>query len=597
MTPHGALQPPHRRAMARTLALAAALAAAACHATPLVAPSASTLTTVVADTVLPAGGATTVTAHLVEAAGTAVHDGTVVTFTATLGDVHPAEAATVRGRATAVFTAGDHSGIAEIRAWSGAAAGEPVEVAVGAAAVAGIRLAAQPGSLPPHGGDATLVATVLDTRRNPLPAVAVTFATTAGTLRPVTATTDGGGNARSRLTTTATAEVTATAGDLDPALLTVTVAHAPRIGLTATPAAPTAGQPVAFDVAVEPGAHPVRRAAIDFGDGHDGDLGAVTHATVVHAYQAPGAYTVTLTATDTAGHAVSSAIVVVVTDAPAIPVTLTADPAAPAVEQPVTFTIDVSPPENAPAVRDVTVDFGDGDRVSLGALTGAGAAAHVYRRPGPYVVTATVHDAAGRRSASSLGLTVAEAPAIAVALTAAPTAPAVDEPVVFTVTVARPAGAPAVRDVTLDFDDGDDEALGALEGAASIAHVYRRAGSYLPRVTARDVLDRRRNASTGVTVSRLPEPPEIGVTLTAAPATAAPDETIIFTIEVAADAAAPVTAVGIDFGDGTGQELAPTRSRQETVHAYREAGAFVAVVTVSDAAGGRGAAGAAVTIQ
>ena len=276
------------QAAARAVTLAAALAGAACQAAPLVAPTQSTLTTVVDDTVLPAGASTAVTALLVELAGTPVQDGTLVTFAATLGEIHPVEAPTVRGRASATFTAGHASGIAEIRAYSGNAASEPLSVTVGAAAVAGVRLAAQPGSLPPQGGDATLVATVLDARQNPLPTVPVSFTTSAGTLRPLSATTDGGGNARTVLTTTATAEVTASAGDHEPALLTVAVATAPVVSLSATPAA---GQPVAFEVAVTPGTRALRRVVLAFGDGHSADLGSASQATVAHAYDDPGAYT------------------------------------------------------------------------------------------------------------------------------------------------------------------------------------------------------------------------------------------------------------------------------------------------------------------
>ena len=680
------------QAAARAVTLAAALAGAACQAAPLVAPTQSTLTTVVDDTVLPAGASTAVTALLVELAGTPVQDGTLVTFAATLGEIHPVEAPTVRGRASATFTAGHASGIAEIRAYSGNAASEPLSVTVGAAAVAGVRLAAQPGSLPPQGGDATLVATVLDARQNPLPTVPVSFTTSAGTLRPLSATTDGGGNARTVLTTTATAEVTASAGDHEPALLTVAVATAPVVSLSATPAAPAAGQPVAFEVAVESGTRALRRVRLAFGDGHSADLGSASQATVAHAYEAPGAYTARATATDTAGHDASSAVVVVVTDAPAIPVSLSADPQAPAVHQPVTFTVTVSPPDAAPAVRDVSVDFGDGAATSLGPLSGTTTTAHVYRKPGPFVVTATVRDAAGRTAAASVGLTVADAPAVSASITATPAAPAVQQPVVFTVEVARPDaapavrrvsvdfgdrtddhslgalvgtatvahaytrpgsfvatvtvqdetrrtttasvaltvaeapavsasvtatpaaptagqpvvftvavtrpdGAPAVRGVSVDFGDGSDESLGALEGTASVAHVYARPGSFVATVTVTDALGRRRRASTGVTVAEPPTPPEIGVTLSATPLTAAVGETVTFAITLSGESTAQVTAVAIDFGDGHGADLVPTRNRQETTHAYDQPGAFVVTVSVSAADGARGAASVAVSIE
>ena len=132
--------------------LTTAAAALACDAVPLVAPTRSTVRLVVADTSVPNGGSTTITAAVTEAAGTPVHDGTVVTFSTTLGAVHPPEAPTARGRAGATFTAGEESGAADLVAYSGDAVSEAVRVAIGAAAAAAVHLTARPASLPPTGG-------------------------------------------------------------------------------------------------------------------------------------------------------------------------------------------------------------------------------------------------------------------------------------------------------------------------------------------------------------------------------------------------------------------------------------------------------------
>ena len=77
----------------RTRTLLAGLAVAAvgpaCDSVPLLAPTQSTVRLVVAAASIPNGGSTTVTAAVTEAAGTPVHDGTVVTFSTTLGVVDP----------------------------------------------------------------------------------------------------------------------------------------------------------------------------------------------------------------------------------------------------------------------------------------------------------------------------------------------------------------------------------------------------------------------------------------------------------------------------------------------------------------------------
>ena len=168
-----------------------------------------------------------------------------------------------------------------------------------------------------------------------------------------------------------------------------------------------------------------------------------------------------------------------------------------------TFTVEVSRAAGAPAVRDVTIDFGDrSDEESLGALTGRASVAHVYEDDGNYVATVRVLDAADRRHTASIGVQVRPAPGIAVSITASPVAPVEEQPVTFTVEVSRAAGAPAVRDVTIDFGDrSDEESLGALTGRASVAHVYGNDGSYIVTVTVLDAAERRHVASIGIVVA------------------------------------------------------------------------------------------------
>ena len=584
------------RVTARYVPCLVAAACLACDATSLVAPSQSTLSLVAADTILPTGGSTQVTALVVELAGTPVHDGTVVTFTATLGAVHPAEALTVRGSASAMFTAGPASGVADLRAYSGSAVSDTVQVTVGAAAVAAVHLTALPGSLPPTGGEATLVALVLDVNQNPIPHVRVSFGASAGALRQRLATTDASGEARTVLRTTATAEVTASAGAAEVAA-TVTVEAPTAITLTPTPATPIAGQPVSFALTLVNTTRAIRSVTIAFGDGQSRALGAVTAATVTHTYGSAGAYTVTVAATDVAGHVVSSSIVVEVVRAPGIPVTLGVAPTEPVAGQPVTVTVTVTPPAGAPAVRDVVLDFGDGSEgASLGALAGNRTVAHVYTTRGSYIVTATVTDDLGRRSTASQGVTVAEAPAVQVTLAAAPAAPVAGQPVTFTVSVTPPAGAPAVRDVVLDFgDDSEDASLGALAGSRTVAHVYATRGSYTVTVTVTDDLGRRSGASLGVTVA---EAPAVQVTLASAPAAPVAGQPVTITVTVTPPAGAPaVRDVVVDFGDGTEDAALGAVSGSRTVaHVYASEGSYIVTATVTDGTGRQSEASIGVTI-
>jgi hypothetical protein len=97
----------------------------ACNSSPLMAPVASTIAVFSTATALAPGGSAEITAVVLEEAGTTVHDGTLVRFTATLGTVNPAEAETRDGVATTTFTAGSVAGTAQVEASSGGAGPAP----------------------------------------------------------------------------------------------------------------------------------------------------------------------------------------------------------------------------------------------------------------------------------------------------------------------------------------------------------------------------------------------------------------------------------------------------------------------------------------
>jgi hypothetical protein len=114
-----------KRYIARCLSLVLLViaATAACDSSPLTAPVASTISISALDTTLLPGGSTEVTAVVIEEAGTAVHDGTQVRFTSTLGRVEPETVTTGDGVARATFRAGATAGTARVTASSGAASG------------------------------------------------------------------------------------------------------------------------------------------------------------------------------------------------------------------------------------------------------------------------------------------------------------------------------------------------------------------------------------------------------------------------------------------------------------------------------------------
>jgi hypothetical protein len=121
-------------------------------------------------------------ASIVELSGTAVHNGTLVTFTTDLGRLEPQEARTSNGQAVVTLHAGTESGIATVRAFSGGAqsVGDTgLALTIGAAAAEAMTVTATPAELPSTGGSSTITAAVIDGSGNRLVGVPVTFSTTA----------------------------------------------------------------------------------------------------------------------------------------------------------------------------------------------------------------------------------------------------------------------------------------------------------------------------------------------------------------------------------------------------------------------------------
>ena len=136
---------------------------------PLTSPTGSTISLSIDKNILPLNGQATVRAVVTESSGTAVHNGTTVTFQPSIGRTDPVDAQTVNGIATVTFLAGAVSGTGFIHAFSGGArtgsgnaSSGGVEVKIGAAAAGGMSVSATPSSISQSGGTVTISALVMD---------------------------------------------------------------------------------------------------------------------------------------------------------------------------------------------------------------------------------------------------------------------------------------------------------------------------------------------------------------------------------------------------------------------------------------------------
>lgn len=400
------------------LALATAALFAACDKVPLTAPSESTITLFANGSSVPVNGSIVLTAAVTESAGTPVQNGTVVSFSTTLGHIDPAEARTHDGKVTVRLVSDGQSGTATVTAFSGGNTSDPLDVPIGGAAANNIVLRAEPASLGGNGGSVTLIATVRDEAGNPLPGVPVTFSTTAGQLSATTATTDQNGEARVTLTSSEQADVTARAGSQSSDALTIPVNAGPTVAIQAPTTPIVAGQPASFTITVTAagstggtggtggGIRGIQTAAvqsvsISWGDGATDSLGNQTGTiTAQHTYTSSGNFTVTVTARDVTGQQSTAVALVSVTDAPPLTANLTPNPQSAAVNTPVNFTVDT--PNNT-NIASYTWNFGDG---SASQTTTGNTNAHSYGRTGNFNVSVRVRAQDGTEGTARTVVTI-----------------------------------------------------------------------------------------------------------------------------------------------------------------------------------------------
>jgi hypothetical protein len=326
--------------------------AVACDKVPLLAPTGSVISVFASANTVPLNGDIEIIANVIEngtaqsspttptnggtpgtpttgttsttstGAGTPVQNGTLVSFTTTIGRIEPSEARTSNGQVRVRFFSGNQSGTATITAFSGGASGKLENLKVGSAAVERVIVSASPQTLPPGGGTATITARVEDVSGLGVSGIPVTFTTDNGTLNPPTATTDANGVATTSLNAPRTAKVTASVAGKTA---DVTVGLNPRTGISIT--APTtqiaAGLPATFTVNVGTTAN-IQDVTVDFGDGSRQSLGAISGSTTIqHVYNESGTFSVRATATDATGFTeqVATSVTILPAQPPAVTIT------------------------------------------------------------------------------------------------------------------------------------------------------------------------------------------------------------------------------------------------------------------------------------
>ncbi len=149
--------------------------------------------------------------------------------------------------------------------------------------------------------------------------------------------------------------------------------------------------------------------------------------------------------------------------------------------------------------------------------------------------------------------------------------------------VASGTGAANIRDVRVEFGDGESVSLGAISGQTTVSHVYDDAGTYVVSATATDVSGFSERVSTSVTV--LPTQPP-AVTITASNSNPSVGETVILTATVSG-ATSTIIRYEWNFGTDAVPASAQTTGNRATA-SWTTTGTKVITVRVIQATGPAG---------
>ncbi len=325
-----------------------------------------------------------------------------------------------------------------------------------------------------------------------------------------------------------------------------------------------------------------------------------------HAYDVPGTYTISVSATDATGVAGMSSASVSVTDvAPTVTIGALPVPAYAGVSA--TFKASATSPSNAATAAGFTYAFawGDGTAATTVAATagnGSGVTAtHAYASAGTYTLTVTATDTYGSLGTRQATVTVySQVPSVGISLS--PTTVAVESTLTATVTATAPYAPDGAAGFAYVYVWGDGTSTMTAAGTASphaATHAYDVPGTYTIQVTATDATGVPGTSSATVTVT------DVGPTVTIGTIPVPVYASVSATF--AASATSPsnaATAAGFTYlfgwGDGTTSTTiaaaAGNGSGVSTSHTYASTGSFTLTVGVTDKYGTSSTKTATVTV-
>jgi hypothetical protein len=381
-----------------------------------------------------------------------------------------------------------------------------------------------PAQVLPNGGSIEITAYVIEQAGTPVQnGTAVHFTTSLGTIEPQTAQTRNGlARATFRAgSSSGIAEIRALSGgasggeNLNVVKITVGAAAVSTVTLRANPGSvgPSGGVVELIASVISEGGQGVEGVIVTFAT-DQGTLAATTAPT-----NASGEARTTLTTsvesnvTATAGSKTSAVVkvplragpIVSIACAPATGTGTCAGLQAGAATNSAIALLTVTKPTGSSALRNVTLDFGDGESINLGNLSsGTAAISHAYAGPSSstprsYTATVRAEDINGEVSTAFTSVVVSPRAAIGVSLTATgETAVATGQRWTFTATPIGVTNNEGIQSYEWDF--GDDTSNVTTSGG-STAHIYTQEGRFTVRVTLQMLDGRTASATTEILVN------------------------------------------------------------------------------------------------
>jgi PKD repeat protein len=534
-----------------------------CKAAVLTAPDNTTLIVTVNTPVIPLGGQAVVKVVGFKASGTPVPDGTVIFFSCDIGSIEFRKE-TLSGAAEALFKSNDNrSGVATITVTSGNATVTPdtVTITIGASGLSSLSLTADPPVLPLGGGAATLRVTALDENFNPLANIPVTLSTNSGQLNSSgnVIMTNANGVAQDLLTTTVTANVTASSGDIEASITVhVETNEGPTASFVYSPTTPKVGEKVNFNAS---GSSDPDGSIVsfqwDFGDGRS-DSGE----TVTHKYKNVGTFTVVLVVRDNSGNRGSTSQTVSVTEGNSPTASFVYSPSNPAENETIYFNASQSEDPDGDIVS-FDWDFGDG-------TTGIGETiTHKYGSSGSYTVLLKVTDDDGNIDTANQTVNVGDNQSPVASFFFTPSNPVVNQDIQFNATESHdPDG--TIEEYKWEMGDG-----AALYGSI-ITYQYSSSGSYTVYLRVTDNSGNTARTNQEVTVGT-GQPPTASFFFN--PTTPTLGESVYFNASASTDPDSTDLNYQWYFGDGDSD------SGVEVYHTYSNTGTYDVVLVVTDESG------------